>query len=144
MADIIKCKWVSEEWTMNVWIELWPKFKSQCGLQDVFLPVNHVRLDVWIQVGSGWIQHEWSSRWLPSSSWVNPREDDKNFFECKMAVAESNMVEFKLAVIIKLQSRHLMSEVYFCAKWLIPRWQNSKWLTVIKLSQIEWVWVRLN
>ena len=44
--------------------------------------------------------------------WVNLREDNK-VFESKMAVSESNMVDFKMAVFIKL-------------------------------SQNEWVWVRLN
>ena len=44
--------------------------------------------------------------------WVNLREDNK-VSESKIAVSESNMEEFKMAVIIKL-------------------------------SENEWVWVRLN
>ena len=43
--------------------------------------------------------------------WVNLTEDNKSS-ESKMAVSESNMAEFKMAAIIKLESEW-MSEVFF-------------------------------
>ena len=110
--------------------------------------------------------------------WVNLREDNKSS-DSKMAVSESNMAEFKMAAIIKLSKNE--SVKFFCAKWLNPWWQNSRWLpssswvkmnefesdwtslsqslfckmdeskmaefkmaAIIKLSENEWVWVRLN
>ena len=97
-----------------------------------------------------WQNSRWkNSRWLPSLSlsdgisltqsqngvrvfWVNLREDNK-VFESKMAVSESNMSEFKMADIIKLNENEWVwvslnkFESEFCAKWLNPRWQNSRW-----------------
>ena len=57
------------------------------------------------QIEIVWVRVEWEC------FWVNLREDNK-VSESQMAVAESNMVEFKMTAIIKL-------------------------------SENEWVWVRL-
>ena len=46
---------------------------------------------------------------------VNPRED-KKVSESKMAVSESNMVEFKMAAIIKL-SQNEWVKVFLCKWW---------------------------
>ena len=67
--------------------------------------------------------------------WVNLREDNK-VFESKMAVSESKMAEFKMAAIIKL-SQNEQVKLFFCAKWLNPRWQNSRWLP-------SSIWVRMH
>ena len=52
-----------------------------------------------------------------------------------MAVSESKMAEFKMAAIMKLSQNEQVK--FFCAKWLKPRWQNSKWLPLSS-------WVRMN
>ena len=49
--------------------------------------------------------------------WVNLREDNK-VSESKMAVSESNMVEFKMAAIIKLS--HIEWVEFFCANGGTP------------------------
>ena len=86
--------------------------------------------------------------------WVNLREENK-VSESNMAVSESNMVEFKMAAIIKL-SQNESVKVFFCAKGGNQSWQvwvslrgktkmtEFKMAAIIKLSQNEWVWVRLN
>ena len=85
--------------------------------------------DGWIQVGQiqdGRIQdgchHQVKWDWMSLSQielvwvrvrvewecfWVNQREDNK-VSESKMAVAESNMVEFKMAAIITLSENELI------------------------------------
>ena len=47
--------------------------------------------------------------------WVNLRED-KKVSESKMAVSESNMVEFKMAAIIKL-SQNEWVKVFIVQRW---------------------------
>ena len=54
-------------------------------------------------------------------------------------MAESTMtifkrMEFKMAAIIKLSQNEWVK--FFCAKWLEPIWQNSRWLP----SSSEWEW----
>ena len=102
----------------------------------------------------------------------NLREDNK-MSESKMAVAESNMAEYKMAAIIKLSQNEWVkffyvqmvgSEVwgsFFCANGGKQSWQvwislrgktkmaeskmaKFKMAAIIKLSENEWVWVRLN
>ena len=103
--------------------------------------------------------------------WVNLREDNK-VFESKMAVAESNMAEFKMAAIIKLgdnewvkffivqngwiqddriqdgchyqDESECMSEVVFLFKMAESNMAEFKMADIIKLSEKEWVWIRLN
>ena len=86
--------------------------------------------------------------------WVNLRED-KKVSESKMAVSESNMVEFKMAAIIKL-SQNEWVKVFFVQmvgtnlskcewvweeklRWLNPRWPNSRWLNSRWLPSSSWV-----
>ena len=45
------------------------------------------------------------------------------------------MAEFKMAAIIKLSQNEWVK--FFCAKWLNPRWQNSRWLSSSS-------WMRMN
>ena len=74
--------------------------------------------------------------------WVNLLEDNK-VFECKMAVSETNMAEFKMAAIIKL-SENAWNEVFLC-KMAEFKMAEFKMAAIIKFSsQNEWVWVRLN
>ena len=85
--------------------------------------------------------------------WVNLREDNK-VSESKMAVSESNMVEFKMAAIIKLS--HIEWVEFFCANggrnldkfvwiseyilwWLNPRWPNSRGWNSRWLASSSWV-----
>ena len=94
---------------------------------------------------------------------VSLREDNK-VSESKMAVSESNMVGIKIAAINKLSQNEWVK--FFCAKgenqswqvWVTLRWNTKmaesnmskfkmsgfKMATFIKLSETEWVWVRLN
>ena len=89
--------------------------------------------------------------------WVSLRGKTK-MAESKLA--KLNMAEFKMAAIIKLSQNEWvkvffvkngwiqdgchhqvqsewMSEVFFCTKWLNPKWQNSRWLPSSS-------WVRMN
>ena len=119
----------------------------------------------WCQIELVWVRVrvEWEC------FWVNLREDNK-VSESKMAVSESNMAEFKMAVIIKLSQNEWVK--LFCGNGGNQSWQvwvslrgNTKMaesnmakfkmaefkLTAIikfrwewmSLSQIELVWVRV-
>ena len=66
--------------------------------------------------------------------WVNLREDNK-VSENKIAVSESNMADFKMAESSGWVRMNEWSS--FCAKWLNPSWQNSRWLPSSS-------WVRMN
>ena len=55
--------------------------------------------------------------------WVSLREKTK-MVESKMV--EFKLAEFNLAAIIKLSQKKWVK--FFCAKWLNPIWQNSRWL----------------
>ena len=95
--------------------------------------------------------------------WVNLREDNK-VSESKMAVSEFNMTEFKMAAIIKLSLNEWVK--FFLCKWREPilasvrvferktkmpeskkakfKMAEFKMAAIIKLSENEWFWVRLN
>ena len=95
--------------------------------------------------------------------WVNLREDNK-VSESKMAVSKSNMAEFKMAIIIKLSQNEWVK--FFCANGGNQSWQvwvslrgntimaeskmakfkmvEFKMAAIIKFSENEWAWVRLN
>ena len=60
---------------------------------------------------SDWISLSQVSEWRESVFWVNLRED-KKVSQSKMAVSESNMVEFKMAAIIKLSQNEWL-KVFF-------------------------------
>ena len=95
--------------------------------------------------------------------WVNLKEDNK-VSESKMAVSESNMAEFKMAIIIKLSQNEWVK--VFCANGGNQSWQawvsfrgktkmaefkmdkfkmvEFKMAAIIKLSENKWVRIRLN
>ena len=95
--------------------------------------------------------------------WGILREDNK-VSESKMAVSESNMAEFKMAIIINLSQNEWVK--FFCANGGNQSWQvwvslrgktnmaeskmaefkmaEFKIPDIIKLNENEWVWVRLN
>ena len=95
--------------------------------------------------------------------WVNLREDNK-VSESKMAVSESNMAEFKMAVFIKLSQNEWVKVFYAnCGNQSLQVWVSLrgntkmaeskmvelnmaefKMAAIIKLSENEWVSVRLN
>ena len=113
---------------------------------------------------SDWISLSQESEWRGECFWVNLREENK-VSESKMAVSESNMVEFKMAAIIKL-SQNEWVKVFFVQMVGTQSWQvwvslrgktkvaenkmakfkilEFKMAAIIKLSENEWVWVRLN
>ena len=84
--------------------------------------VNQIDL-VWVRVRVEW-----------ECFWVNLREDDK-VFESKMAVSESNMAEFKMAVIIKLNQNEWV-KFFFCK---MAELKMAKFKMVASSS-----WVRMN
>ena len=95
-----------------------------------WMSLNQIKL-VWVRVRVEW---EWF--------WVNLREDNK-VSETKMAVAESNMAQYKMAAIIKLSQNEWVKFFYVqmvgtnlgnCEwvweeklSWLNPRWPKSRW-----------------
>ena len=115
--------------------------------------------------------NEFKSDWI---SWVRVRvewecfcvnlRNDNKVSESKMAVSESNMVEVKMAAIIKLSQNEWVK--CFVKNGGNQSWQvlvslkentkmaeskmakfkmaEFKMAAIIKLSQNEWVWVRLN
>ena len=65
---------------------------------------------------------------LSQNEWVN-------FYLCKMD--ESKMAEFNMAAIISLSQNQWV-------KFLLYKMAESKMAAFIKMSQNEWLWVRLN
>ena len=86
-TNLGKCEWVWEE--ILRWLN--PRWQNEDGrIQDgCHHQVNQIEL-VWVRVRVEW-----------ECFWVNLREDNK-VSESNMAVAESNISEFKMAAIIKL------------------------------------------
>ena len=93
--------WISlgHSFVQNGWIQ---DFKILDGrIQDAgHLQVNQIEL-VWVRVRVEW-----------ECFWVNLREDNK-VSESKMAVCESNMAQFKIAIIINLSQNEWMK--FLCA-----------------------------
>ena len=89
-----------------------------------------------------WLNPTWqNSRWLPSSSWVRMNEWS---FLCIMA--ESKMARIQDGCHHQVEWEW-MSEVFFCAKWLNPRWQNSRWLTSsnwVRMNEFDSDWISLS
>ena len=76
---------------------------------------------VWIQDGSGWIQHgriQDGCHHQVELEWMSLSQIELVWVREKTKMAESNMMEFKLA--------------------------EFKMAAIIKLGENEWVWVRLN
>ena len=86
---------------------------------------------VWVRVRVEW-----------ECFWVNLREDNK-VSELKMAVSETTMAEFKTAVTSS--SRVRMNEwCFFLCKMPESKMVELKMAAILKLSENEWVWVRMN
>ena len=128
--------WISltQSFVQNGWIQV-GRIQDGCHHQ-----VNLIEL-VWVRVEG-------------ECFWVNLRED-KKVSESKMAVSQSNMVEFKMAAIIKL-SQNEWVKVFFALmlgtnlgkcewvweeklRWLNPRWPNSRWQNSRWLPSSSWV-----
>ena len=115
-----KCEWVWEgklRWLPSKM----PKFKIAefkmaviIKLSAEWMSLSQIEL-VWVRV---WVEWE--------CFWVNLRED-KKVSESKMAVSESNMVEFKMAAIIKL-SQNEWVKVFFVQ------------MVGTNFGKCEWVW----
>ena len=106
--------WVRMNEFESDWISLGQSSVQNCWIQDFkiqdgcHLQVNQIEL-VWV---SFWMEWE--------CFWVNLSEDNK-MSESKMAVSESNMTEFKMAVIIKLSQNEWVK--FFCANGGNQSWQ---------------------
>ena len=128
--------WISltQSFVQNGWIQV-GRIQDGCHHQ-----VNLIEL-VWVRVEG-------------ECFWVNLRED-KKVSESKMAVSQSNMVEFKMDDIIKL-SQNEWVKVFFALmlgtnlgkcewvwqeklRWLNPRWPNSRWQNSRWLPSSSWV-----
>ena len=60
-------------------------------------------------------------------------------------MVEFKLAEFKMAAIIKLSQKKWVK--FFCAKWLNPRWQHSRWLpssSSVRMNEFESDWIRLS
>ena len=112
----VEREWMSEVlvFVQNGWMQE-GRIQDGCHHQVMWegMSLSQIEL-IWFRVRVEW-----------ECFWVNLREDNK-VSESKMAVSEFNMVEFKMAAIIKLSQNEW--EKFFCAKWLNPRWPNSRWL----------------
>ena len=84
---------------------------------------------VWVKVRMEW-----------ECFWVNVREENK-VSESKMAVSESNMPEFTMAVIVKLSQNEWVK--FFLCKMTESMMAELKMVAIIKLSENAWVWVTL-
>ena len=140
-TNLGKCEWVWEEKLR--WLN------PRCQIQDGRIPdgchhqvkwewmsLSQIEL-VWVRVRMEW-----------ECFWVNLREDNK-VSESKMAVSESNIAEFKMAIHHQVESEW-MSEVFFFCKMAESMMAEFKMAAIIKLesewmslSQIELVWVRV-
>ena len=79
---------------------------------------------VWVRLRVEW-----------ESFWVNLRDDNK-VSESKMAVAESNMAEFKMDSIINMSQ---MNEWSFLFRMAESKMVEVKMAAIIRFSDNEWV-----
>ena len=187
-TNLGKCEWVWEEKLR--WLNpRWPNSRWQ---NSRWLPsASWVRMNEfesdWISLSQSFVQNGWIQDgriqdgriqdgshhqvnqiqlvWVRVEGecfWVNLRED-KKVSESKMAVSQSNMVEFKMAAIIKL-SQNEWVKVFFVQmvgtnlgkcewvweeklRWLNPRWPNSRWLPSscwVRMNKFESDWISLS
>ena len=78
---------------------------------------------VWVRVRVEW-----------ECFWVYLREDNK-VSESKMAVAESNMAEFRMAAIIKMSQNELVK--FFLCKMAESKMAHFKMAAIIKLIRLN-------
>ena len=107
-----------------------------------WISLSQIKL-VWVRV-----RVEWECFWVKLT-------EDKKVSESNIAVSEFNMVEFKMAAIIKL-SQNEWVRVFFVQmvgtnlgkcewvweeklRWLNPRWPNSRWQNSRYLPSSSWV-----
>ena len=113
--------WVRMKEFESDWISLSQSFVQNGWIQDGWIQYGRIQDGCHHQVKWEWmslsqIELVWFRVRLEwECFWVNRREDNK-VSESKMAVSEFNMVEFKMAPIIKL-SPEWMSEVFLCKWW---------------------------
>ena len=97
-----KLRWLNPRWQIQD-----GRIQDGCHHQVEWewMSLSQIEL-VWVRVRVEW-----------ECFWVNLREDNK-VSESKMAVSESNMVEFKMAAIIKLSQNEWVK--FFLCKWWEP------------------------
>ena len=110
----------------------------------------------WIQDGriEDGYHHQVESEWMSEVFCANGENQSWQLwvsFRGKTRMSESKMakfkmVEFKMAAIIKL-SQNKWVKFIFVQNGLIPRWQNSRWLTSsswVRLNEFESDWISLS
>ena len=130
-------KWLNPRWLpSSSWVRM-NDFESDWINWSQSFEQNGRIQDIWIQDGriQDGCHHQVKWEWMTLSQielvwvrvrmewecfWVNLREDNK-VSEFKMAVSESNMVEFKMAAIIKLSQNEWVK--FFCANGGNQSWQ---------------------
>ena len=147
MAAIIKLS--QNEWVnffcSNGGNQSWQVWVSLRGIQDGRIQDGRIQDGCHHQVKWEWMilsQIELVSvrvRVEGACFWVNLREDNK-VSESKLAVAESNMAEFKMAAS---SSWVRMNEWSFLCTMAESMMADFKIAAIIKLSENEWVWVRV-
>ena len=123
--------WVRMNEFESDWISLSQSFVQNGWIEDGRIQdgshhqVNQIEL-VWVRVEG-------------ECFWVNLKED-KKVSESKMAVSESNMVEFKMAAIIKLSQNEWVK--FFLCKWWGGKWEWSFFVQMVGTNpgKCEWVW----
>ena len=124
MADIIKLS--KNEW---VWVRLnwFESGRSESVFEWIWEKITRCLNSRW-----QWLNPQWqNSRWLPSSSWV--RMNEWSFF-CANGGNQS------WQVWVSLRGNTKMAE----SKMAKFKMAEFKMAAIIKLSENEWVWVRLN
>ena len=160
-------RWQNSRWLPSTsWVKMneWSFFVQNGWIQDGKIEDGYHHEVKWEWMSLSQIELDWvrvRMEWECFS--MNPREDNKVSVS-KMAVSESNMAEFKMAAIIKLSQNEWVKFFYLQmvgtnlgkCEWvweeklsrLNPKWPNSRWqikmAAIIRSSENEWVWVRLN
>ena len=111
-----------------------------------------VRMNEWSFICSKWLtRRRRNSRWLTSSSWMRMIDVESDWISLSQNFVQNGWIQdgrIQDCCHHQVESKW-MSEVFFCSKWLNPRWQIQvgrhdqvewEWMT---LSQIELVWVRV-
>ena len=159
----VEWEWISLSQIKLVWV------KSQSGVRGFLSESGRRKQGVWIQHGriQDGCHHQVESEWMSEGFfcanggnqswqvWVRLRGKTK--------MAESKMVEFKMAAIIKL-SQNEWVKVFFVQmvgtnlgkcewdweeklRWLNPRWWNSRWLPSSsweRMNEFESDWISLS
>ena len=119
---------IQDGWESSSWVRMNESESDWISLSQSFVQ------SVWIQDGSVWIQHgriQDGCHHQVESEWMSEA------FLCKMA--ESKMVEFKMAAIITLSENEWVTFFFVQNGWLEEGTIQDGWY-----HQVKCQWIRLN